>query len=243
MSARSNAGRIGVWGRSGSGKSSYVKDKLRGTRRVVVFDPLGEYGAEGFRVVEHRRSGLDMVRMEMAANWSGFRIAYVPPGGREAAALSGLSRLLMAAQEPFRTTGRGAKMSLVVEEMNLSFKVNGGADKAAGFAEICSRGRHYGIEVIGISQRIAEVSTRFRGNCTETVVFPQKGARDLNAAAAELGVDVIEVRALQNLSYLHERGGTVTEGSVHHSATMAKGSVQLHANNENSAPQKKRKRA
>ncbi|KEP71760.1 hypothetical protein DL1_00370 [Thioclava dalianensis] len=234
MSARSNAGRIGVWGRSGSGKSSYVKNKLRGVRRVVIFDPLAEYGGEGFRVIEHRAHGLDGVRVQMAANWRGFRLAYVPPSGREAAALSGLSRLLMAAQEPFRATGRGAQITLAVEELNMSFTVNGGANHAPGFAEICSRGRHYGIEVIGISQRIAEVATRFRGNCTETVVFPQKGKRDLDAAAAELGVDVAQVRGLQNLHYLHEQGGTVTAGSIVHKRIPA---------NENGPPQKKRKRA
>ena len=65
-------------------------------------------------------------------------------------------------------------MTLVVEEMNLSFPVAGGVHKCTGFAEICSRGRHYGIDVIGASQRIAEVDTRFRGNCTESVVLRQE---------------------------------------------------------------------
>ena len=59
--------------------------------------------------------------------------------------------------------------------------VAGGAEKSPGFAEMCSRGRHYGLDMIGVSQRIAEVSTRFRGNCSETVVFRQKGPRDNKA--------------------------------------------------------------
>ncbi|WP_323006775.1 hypothetical protein [Pseudorhodobacter sp.] len=191
-----------------------MKRYLTGARRVVVFDPLGEYQAEGFKPLEHRAGGLDAVRVAMRDNWSGFRLAYVPPAGKEAAALSGLSRLLMKAQTPYFNGGGGPQMTLVVEEMNLSFPVAGGVEKAAGFADICSRGRHYGIEVVGVSQRIAEVATRFRGNCTETVVFAQKGPRDVAAAAAELGTDQGRIKALQALQYLHEIGGKVEAGEI-----------------------------
>jgi len=210
MSAN-NAGRVGVWGRSGSGKSSYIKQRIAKARRVVIFDPLDEYEAEGFKAV---RGNLDAVRVAMRDNWRGFRIAYVPPTGREPRALSALGNLLIAAQEPARKKGGGPGITLVVEEMNLSFPVHGGATKAPGFAHICSRGRHYGIEVIGASQRIAEVSTRFRGNCTETVVLAQKGPRDLEAAAAELGCDKARVSALANLDYLQEKAGQITAGQV-----------------------------
>lgn len=217
MSARSNAGRIGVWGRSGSGKSSYIKKLIKGRKRLIVFDPLAEYGPElKMKTVEHTtRTALDNVRGEMAGNWQGFRLAYVPPAGNEVAALSALCRLLMAAQKPFKDGAKGAAMmTLVVEEMNMSFPVAGGEQKCPGFAEMCSRGRHYGIEVIGASQRIAEVSTRWRGNNSETIVLAQKGKRDIDAATAEIGVDRKAVMALQNLEYLHEKGGTVTPGKL-----------------------------
>lgn len=244
MSASSDAGRIGVWGRSGSGKSSYAKARMKSARRVVVFDPMGEYGAEGFRVVDHRRHGLDTVRIKIMEDWRGFRIAYRPPGGREVEALSALSRLLMATQAPYQSTGRGDRLTLVVEEMNLSFPVSGVPKKWAGFAEICSRGRHYGIEVIGISQRIAEVATRFRGNCTETVVFPQKGKRDLDAAAAELGVHPDQVRALKKLHYLHEQDGEVTAGAVVAKRKAANtNAAPIKAANSPRAPATKKRRA
>lgn len=211
MSAASEAGRIGVWGRSGSGKSSYVKKRIKRGRRIVIFDPLDEYGREGFRSIG---PSVDQVRGAMRRNWRGFRIAYVPPVGKEVQALSILSNLLLAAQGNFKNGTSSAGITLVVEEMNTCFPVAGGAEKCRGFAEICSRGRHYGIEVLGVSQRIAEVATRFRGNCTETVVFPQKGPRDTKAAAAELGVNPARVTALTNLHYLHEKGGVVTSGAV-----------------------------
>lgn len=181
---------------------------------MVVFDPLDEYRAEGFKSLEHRAGGLDAVRVAMRDNWAGFRLAYVPPAGKEAAALSGLSRLLMKAQTPFFNGKATGQVTLVVEEMNLCFPVSGGVEKAPGFADVCSRGRHYGIEVVGVSQRIAEVATRFRGNCTQTVVFAQKGPRDVAAAASELGCDQGQIKTLQSLSYLHEVGGIVSPGQI-----------------------------
>lgn len=218
MSAKSDAGRIGVWGRSGSGKSSYVKKQIKARKRLIIFDPMDEYtkALPGLVRVEHtRRDALELVRQAMAANWSGFRIAYVPPAGKEPAALSALSRLLMAAQKPFQEGRRGAKgITLVVEEMNQCFPLRGGVEKAPGFADICSRGRHFGIEVFGLSQRIAEVSTRFRGNCDETVVLAQKGPRDMDAAAAEIGRARQTVEGLARLHYLHEKDGVVKAGKL-----------------------------
>ncbi len=210
MSA-SNAGRIGVWGRSGSGKSSYVKQALKGRKRVVVFDPLEEYGAQGCKTVRT----VDAVRKAMRDNWKGFRVAFVPTAGKESAQLSALCRLLIAAQEPFKASrGKGEILTLVVEEMNTCFPVAGGAAKAPGFADVCSRGRHFGIEVYGLSQRIAEVDTRFRGNCTETVALKQKGPRDIKAAADELGCGTGRITALEPLHYLHEKDGQITPGKI-----------------------------
>lgn len=215
MSAKSNAGRIGVWGASGSGKSSYVKKSIKGRKRLVVFDPLDEYGPHAeFPVCGKTVKSLDQVRQAMRSNWASFSIAYVPPAGAEPRSLSSLCKLLMAAQQPYKKSGKGAGIVLVAEEMNLSFPVHGGEEKSPGFAEICSRGRHYGIDVYGLSQRIAEVSTRFRGNCTETVVLRQKGPRDLKAAWDEIGGSKEDIRLLENLDYIHERQGVLTRGRI-----------------------------
>lgn len=208
MSA-SNAGRIGIWGASGSGKSAYVKRRIKGLQRVIVFDPNREYAAE--KMVEC--TTVEDVRLAMRAKWKTFRIAYVPPPGKEPRALSQLCRFLIKAQEPFKS-GKCGLCTLVVEEMNLSFPVHGGDAKSPGFAEVCSRGRHSGIEVLGLSQRIAEVSTRFRGNCTETVVLRQQGARDVAAAAETIGVDKARVSGIAKLEYLHEVDGVVTPGKI-----------------------------
>lgn len=210
MSAKSNAGRIGVWGASGSGKSTYVKRAIKGRKRLIVFDPMEEYAP----YVNVTVRSLEEVRQLMARNWHTFKIAYVPPAGKESATLSALSKLLIAAQTPFKITGKGEHITLVVEEMNICFPVHGGAARAKGFADICSRGRHFGIEVYGLSQRIAEVDTRFRGNTTETVILRQQGRNDINAAEQAIGGHKKKIIELRNLSYIHERGGELTEGKL-----------------------------
>jgi len=208
--SKSNAGRIGVWGASGSGKSAYVKKAIKGMKRVVVFDPLDEYSTEGMQ----RCRTVDEVRVAMVKKWKTFRIAYVPPAGREPRALSQIAKLLMVAQMPYKSTGKGQGITFVVEEMNLSFPVHGGDAKARHFADICSRGRHYGITVYGLSQRIAEVSTRFRGNCTQSIVLRQQGPRDIQAAVDASGATRAEVMALKNLDYIAESNGERTNGRI-----------------------------
>jgi DNA helicase HerA-like ATPase len=209
MSA-SNAGRIGVWGASGSGKSALVKGLLRVRKRVIVFDPLDEYSKEGFQ----RVTTGEAARLAMIRDWKGFRIAMVPQAGYEARFLNQISKLLLAAQEPYRKGAFKAQATFAVEEMNLSFPVHGGSSRAPSFADICSRGRHYGIEVFGLSQRIAEVDTRFRGNCTETYVLRQQGARDVDAASVVTGATKQRVSGIKNLQYLHEKNGEIREGAV-----------------------------
>lgn len=194
--------RIGIWGASGSGKSTFAKQLVKPRRRIVIFDPLEEYGGQV------NRGDVDLVRQAMRADWHGFKVSYVPPSGQEPRALSTLCRLLLKAQEPFKAGQSKAGITLVVEELNLSFPVHGGAAKSPGFAEVCSRGRHYGIEVIGISQRISEVDTRFRGNCSQTVVFRQRGAADVKAAKQELGEGATVPR--DNFEYVTESRGQIT---------------------------------
>lgn len=193
--------RIGIWGASGSGKSTYAKNLVNNRKRVIIFDPLDEYTGQ---VV---RGDVDGVRRAMRDNWGGFHVSYVPPSGQEPRALSTLCRLLLKAQEPFKAGRSKLGLTLVVEELNLSFPVRGGASKSPGFAEVCSRGRHFGIEVVGISQRISEVDTRFRGNCSETVVFRQKGRRDIEVATQELG-GAVKVPS-ENFTYVAEKGGVI----------------------------------
>jgi len=211
MAAQSQAGRIGIWGASGSGKSHYTKKRFKSAKRVIVFDTMREYGAEGFETVGPE---LDAVRRAIVSNPRGFRIAYAPPPGPRNRSLNALSFAIRKMQEAYAEGRGGAPVTFIVDELRLAFPVNGGAEKCPEFSELCSTGRHYGITLVGTSQRIAEVSTNFRGNCSETVIFEQKGPRDVKAAALELGLmrggdELVAELAKQKFHHLHAANGSV----------------------------------
>jgi len=212
MSQAKPAGQIGVWGCKGSGKSTYLLDRLADRSRVVALDVTGDLASEGFKLCRTT----DAVRVAMLANWSGFRIVLQPRSGSEMRVLNQLCALLIKAQSGYKQHRK--IMTLAVDEMADAFPAHGGLKYVPNFARLCSLGRHDGIEVFGCSQRIAEVHSKFRGNCSEAVVFINIEPNDRDRSAATLGVKRDRVEALEPLHFLHRLGpknvieGTVTPG-------------------------------
>lgn len=204
-----DAGRTGVYGSSGSGKSHFVKQLIAQDKRLVVFDPLSEYAVRRDFVTV--KSDLRPCLNEIKARWQrGFRLAYVPSSGDEIAELNRLSRVLLHVQKPYFDGVPIPKVTLVIEEMNLSFPNRDIGAHFTGFPEICSRGRHSGIEVIGVSQGVSEVSTRFRKNCNRTVYFRQDDYTERKTIAGQLGPKYRDIVAELSLGeYLDRRGGQV----------------------------------
>ena len=210
MSA-SNTERVCVAGASGTGKSTYVKRIIQGHPRVVIFDPQGEYPRSG-AIACHSIAQCQQI---MRQSFDSFMIALRPPAMQEPVYLNKLSHLILQAQKPYEGAQKGAELLFVVEEMNLSFPVDKSAEKnAPAFAEICSRGRHSWIGVLGVTQRLAEVSPRFRGNLSECVVFRQSSPMDRKAAALASGADPAQIEALQDLEFLRGRAGSISEGKL-----------------------------
>ena len=206
-----NAERIGVYGRSGSGKSTYVKELLKNNNRVIVFDPLDEYcELKGFI----KAKTITDVKQMMRNRWAiGFKIAYLPTSGYEAECMHNLCKLLLQAQSLYKTGKDKRIITLVIEEMNLSFPDTKLPQKFNGFPEVCSRGRHYGIAVIGVSQRMAEVNTRFRGNCVRTILFPLQDHTDITTAVKIISpTNKSKLQNLKNHHYMVYENGQVSFG-------------------------------
>lgn len=207
------AGRIGVWGASGSGKTTVVIDLVRTTKRLVIFDPEDEFTGKLRGVT--RCTTLDQIKAGMRAKWNSFRLAYVPPPGKESAALSNLSRLVVFAQEPYReSTNPAHRLTLVADELNTAFPVHGGEARCPGFVEICARGRKRAIHTIGVSQRVTEVSTRFRGNLSEQIFLRAEELIDQKRAAEVLGLPLDTIRAMANFQLYHKEGPQVRAGAT-----------------------------
>lgn len=57
---------IGIWGRRGSGKSTRAKMLIKGNNRLVVYDPILEYGKEGCQVVNSIKNMLIAIKKRLA---------------------------------------------------------------------------------------------------------------------------------------------------------------------------------
>lgn len=199
-----------IFGKSGSGKTHFAKKQIvAGLDRVLAFDPEEEFAdMPGFVTI----TSLQKLAAHALDCWEGnFRIAYVPNPGREEQELSEISRLVERYQEPFRAGMTNDKVTMVVDELNLSFPLNF-KPQNDGFARICSRGRKRGINVVGISQRPAEVATRFRGNLDRIAVFELSLPNDWKAVADYVGLDARERLAeMPKYSHLAWENGEVKQ--------------------------------
>lgn len=194
---RKTAFQIIVAGGKGQGKSALTKEIARARSRVIAFDVLGEYPAQGYRAAYSFAQVLQYVRK----GWRrGFRIAFIPPQpppdipdaiakNWHAWQLSELCDFLCKVQQPYYDTPDGrapsiAKLLLIVEEMAWSYPSH---CPYAGFQKICTLGRHYGIDVIGTTQRFPDVSTKFRGTCDLQFFFAQHDHNDLQVIGRMIG--------------------------------------------------------
>lgn len=207
-----DAAMIGIFGRRGSGKTTLAKAKLKGADRVVIFDAMHEYTNEpGFTVAASLTEALEAIRKGWA---EGFKVAYqVPVYVDRARALSDLSAMLMQVQQPYKDGGESRQIWLVVEEMSLSVPTHGLPLDAVAFLHLCTLGRHYGINVIGLSQRPAQVNADFRGNCLERYFFSLEEHTDLTTVIKMIGPDYkAQLQGLEDHEYLKLYQGTVTRG-------------------------------
>jgi|SRR5579883_235726 len=160
---------VAVFGRRGSGKTTRTRALVEGCPAVICFDPLGQWSREfGYCPV----GNLSLLHSLLREGWSsGFKIAFTPDAPDYPAALHELSTYLWHVQQPYERGRLRRKLTLVVEEMNLSVPVHALPAAQRGFLQLVLQGRHRGIEIIGVSQRPALVSADFRANVSETYVF------------------------------------------------------------------------
>ena len=148
------AQRLGIFGASGCGKTTKARELTGKLGRIVYFDPLQELarerGVKAFGDLESLKSAL---RKEFAR---GFRFAFCPGFGDEIGQLNDLCYFLVSLQGGYMAGRHTAQMTLVVDELDLGFPSGmTQRDPKNGFAYLCRRGRHYGINLVGISQRPA----------------------------------------------------------------------------------------
>lgn len=179
----SDAKRIYAVGASGFGKSTLMDQMAAPAHRLIVFDYLQAKGAQKRQralKLTHVTT-LAQVRNAMAANYNrGFRLWYQPPLDNQIEALHLLSMLLWTVQHKTAF----APVTLYVDEIADSFPVYALPAGQRGFYRMCKAGRHIGVNVLGASQKPAQVNTEFRGNLDAFYAFRLVTEADLKAVHA-----------------------------------------------------------
>lgn len=198
---------IGIWGMRGSGKTTRARELARTRARVVAFDPLQEWATfPGFRTCTTLRELLAALKR----SWRQFRLAYVPAPGQLPAQLHGVAAVLWQAQAPYPAC---PPLTLVVDELDQTYPAHKLPAQLDGMTTLVLRGRHRGVEVLGISQRPALVSLSFRGNCALQYVLPLAAQQDRAAVLALIGREhAAQLAQLAPHEWLEASPGTVRRG-------------------------------
>jgi hypothetical protein len=167
---------VGIVGRKGTGKSSYMRELLRRCPRFPVFDVMAEHTREGVNQVE------SSAKLAQFLKWSReqekFAGSYVPDGALDEE-IEEVSRLVY---------GRG-HLCLACEEVPLYTQPG---YMPPLFGKLVRTGRHRQIDIAWTAQRAAEVSKTLTSLTDIWILFSQVEPRDLSALADRCGREVAD---------------------------------------------------
>lgn len=198
MGVSNRASIVAVMGASGSGKSASIKQQIRRgkPKRLIVFDPMGEYG-------NLAAPAGSLQAVAASARGRAFAMSFRPDAARAAAQFDLLCKIAYAAGDCW----------LVVDELALVTKPSWAPP---GWADCSMRGRHRGMTVIGASQRPASIDKHFFGNATLIRTGRLNFAADIKTLANVLHVEGAEISKLQPLQFIERnmQTGAVQRGTM-----------------------------
>ena len=177
------------------GKTTQVRQYLAAQqpRRLLIFDPMDEYGAHAGRV-DSLKAMLGAARGDRS-----FALRYVPPrkvvvnvGERDDELINRFDGFCSIALDARR-------LLMVADELQL---VTLPGWSPPSWSECALRGGHDGIGVIGVAQRPALVDKNFFGNCNLVSTCRLNFDSDVATMADVLAVDRARLRALARYHYI-----------------------------------------
>jgi hypothetical protein len=167
---------VGIVGRKGTGKSTYLHELLRSCPRFVVFDVMAEHVSQGHNRLESRAQLTHFLKW--SRNQLTFASAYVP-GGDLGEEIEEVSRLVYA---------RG-QLCFACEEVPL-YTYPGYMPPLLG--KLVRTGRHRQIDIVWTAQRAAEVPKTLTALTDIWILFSQVEPRDLGALVDRCGREVAD---------------------------------------------------
>jgi len=189
MARLKRASVIGIFGGAGSGKSYKCKLLIKSEKRLIVWDSMDEYSQDA----RCKRIDGDLHAVIQAVKNKTFRVAYVPKYKDMENQFDMFCRIVRAV----------GNCRVVVEEMN---EVTKPAYSPPAWKWLCSRGRHRGVKVIGLSQRPASVDKDFIGNANEIYSGRLSYDRDWRSLATKFGKMAADIATLKDHDLMHWKG-------------------------------------
>lgn len=203
---------ISIFGQRGSGKTTKAKELLNDAKRkrVIIYDIKGEYPFQKIH-------GMTNLALFLKKNFTGaFRISYVPVAREKSEQIAELSKLcyaLVNAQRLEVEKGRGKNLTILAEEMSMCAPNQKYPAGQGGFEYAVNVARDWGIEIIGVSQRPAQVNTDYRGNASLCYYFGLADVLDVGAVASKLGKDKAEeLRSFKPHEFYEFHRGAIRKG-------------------------------
>ncbi len=164
-----------IFGKRGCGKTKLAQSLIAPQPRVIVYDTLGEY-TDGVLIDQQETLGLFWLKVYRHQ----FRIVYQPldPEGE----FDWCCRLVWEC----------GHVTFLVEELDRYAKPLG---MSLALKEIVQRGRHREIELIGVTQRAANIDRLITSQAKEMFIFNTTEPRDIDYFKDTIGSDVTELLA------------------------------------------------
>ncbi|MFX1803519.1 hypothetical protein PWR66_07685 [Paraburkholderia sp. A1RO-5] len=179
-----------VLGGSGTGKSSYVKAlmELARPRRLMIFDPEGEWGA--FGTVTTKLSDV-LTGFQAAGKDGALRTVFVPSPDPKTA----VKQFDTFCQIAFHAE----RLTFIVDELK---SVTTPSRSPVGWGMLTGRGRKRGIVMYGLSQRPASIDKDFLGNCTHVRTGRLTYETDANVVSKVVRATPAELMELPDLAWI-----------------------------------------
>lgn len=185
---------IGILGKTGQGKSQWLKRYLVGKKRLMVFDPVQDIPVQ--YVNEHK-----LVEMHMDRN---FEVPFPVRVG-----ISDPDHIPMLVSLAFLN----GKMVLVTEEAAIAFPSNA-ARLDSWWRESIFLGRHRDLSIIITAQRAVSIPVALRSQFTRVVSFAQQEHRDMDWLSDYFGERTGEIPELQKMECLDSNNGVISRYSI-----------------------------
>lgn len=199
-------------GASQSGKTYWVREQLKGAKRVLVWDCEAQYEDICPTVI----TNLTQLGQALKRNPKNIRISYQPTSLKD---FEGFCKWAFffcdCGLEFLEPNGEPMKTFIVAEEIS---DVTSPSKAPNGWGILLRRGLKRHATIIGITQRPSESDKTIIGNCSQMHVCGMSRNNDMAYMARELNVPLSDVQSIDRSKYqfIHKftRTGEITRGGL-----------------------------